>query len=479
MTTTGGLVGRLAAPGAASSATAGAAAGLVGGAVFGVAMASLGTLRTVASIVRTDSATVGFVVHMAIAAIIGSGFGVLVFRQRGQASEMLFWGLLYGAFWWFLGALTLLPLLTAQPVAWDLSSAQALLPSLIGHLYYGATTALVFVALRRDRGTKLRPRPGSAVRGVFAGLIVAAALYLVIDRMAGVRSGWIFVGGAAAGLGYPVLFSDRREGAGPALIRGTAYGFLWWILAAVTVPPLLRGATLNWSQAAVMASMDRLPGYLLLGGGIGLVFTGLGGVSRWLFVDDVRRLEPDSPGSRGLHALGYGALAGLVGGSVFTVVMVLVGELPTVAHLVGAQGAGAGLVVHLLIAQIIGVSYAMLFRRRSFDVASGVGWGVCYGFFWWTLGDLSLLPLLAGATLQWNATGIAAAFPSLVGHLGYGAAVGVVYFWLEARTNPWWITRSEVEGLRATSNREQTLGSAPALWGLIVLIALTIPVFVV
>lgn len=478
MTITGVVLRRAAGPSAAAAAAAGAAAGLIGGAVFGVAMARLGTLPTIASIVHTDSATVGFVVHMTIAAIIGAGFGVWVFRQRSQASEMLFWGLLYGALWWFLGALTLLPLLTGHPVAWDLSSAQALLPSLIGHLYYGATTALVFVALRRDQGTGYRPRPGPAVRGLVAGLLVAAALYLLVDRMAGVRSGWIFVGGAAAGLGYPVLFTDRREGAGPALIRGTAYGFLCWIIAAVTVAPLLRGAALNWSKTAVMASLDHLPDYLLLGGGIGLVFTALGGLSRWLFIDDVRSLQPDSPGSRGLRALGYGALAGVVGGAIFTVVMVLVGELPTVATVMGARGAAAGLVVHLLIAQIIGISYAMLFRRRSFDVASGLGWGVCYGFCWWVLGGLTLLPLLAGGTVQWNAVGLAAAFPSLVGHLGYGAAVGVVYFWLETRANPWWITRSQAEALRATAHREQTLGSAPALWGLIILIAVTIPVFV-
>jgi len=87
MTTTGGLVRRVAAPGAASSAGAGAAAGLVGGAVFGVEMASLGTLPTVASVVRTDSATVGFVVHMAIAGIIGSGFGVLVFASAARPAK--------------------------------------------------------------------------------------------------------------------------------------------------------------------------------------------------------------------------------------------------------------------------------------------------------------------------------------------------------------------------------------------------------
>ena len=54
--------------------------------------------------------------------------------------------------------------------------------------------------------------------------------------------------------------------------------------------------------------------------------------------------------------------------------------------------------MHLLIAQLIGVSYAVLFRRRSFDLPPGIGWGVSYGFLWWALGELTLFPVLTGAT---------------------------------------------------------------------------------
>ena len=199
---------------------------------------------------------------------------------------------------------------------------------------------------------------------------------------------------------------------------------------------------------------------------------------RWLFVDDVRTRTVESPGGRGLRATGYGALAGVLGGLVFTVVMVLVNELPTVAGLVGARSPAVGLIVHLVIAQLIGVSYAVLFRRRSFDLASGIGWGVSYGFLWWVLGDLTLLPVLTGASPHWSAAGIAAGYPSLVGHLGYGAALGAVYYRLEARTNPWWFRRSTAEAERVAAQRDQVLGSAPALWALIVMLAVTIPALV-
>jgi len=56
--------------------------------------------------------------------------------------------------------------------------------------------------------------------------------------------------------------------------------------------------------------------------------------------------------------------------------------------------------------------------------------------------------------------------------------LGTLYYRLEARANPWWVTRSELEAQHVASRRDQALGSAPALWGLTVLIALTIPVLV-
>lgn len=459
-------------------AALGAVAGVAGGLVFGAAMASYGQLPTVASIIRTESPTVGFVVHMVIAAVIGAGFVLLVANQRSRTGETMFWGLIYGAFWWFLGPQTLLPLLLGNPVAWDLPSAQALLPSLIGHLFYGATTALVFVALRRGGARWHLPRGGPLLRGISAGLLTTTALYLGVDLMVGVALGWLFLIGALAGLGYPLLFTADREGTGPALIRGTLYGFLWWVVAGLTLPPLLRGAALDWSQEAARLAVDRLPAYLLLGAGIALAFSWLGALARSLFVDDVREFRPEAPGGRGLQALGYGVSAGLAGGLVFTGVMVLVGALPTIARIAGMQGAAAGLVVHLVIAQFIGVSYAVFFRRRSFDLASGIGWGMSYGFLWWVLGGLTLLPILTGAVPQWSAAGVAAAFPSLVGHLGYGAVLGAVYYLLESRENPWWISRTDAEAQRVAEQREQTLGSAPAMWGLTVLIAVTIPLLI-
>ncbi|MGP4052829.1 DUF6789 family protein [Streptomyces sp. 2A115] len=441
----------------------GALAGLAGGLVFGAVMVQIGFLPTVAAIVRTDSPVVGFAVHLLIAAIIGSIFGVLVARQR----ELLFWGLAYGVLWWFLGPLTLLPILLGEPVAWDVATAQDLIPSLLGHLAYGAATATGLALLsRKERQLK----PGLLVRASAAGLLAAAVLGL----------GWNgLIVGTLVGASYAMIFGDAREGSGPSLIRGAAFGFVWWVLAAVTVWPLLDGRGLEWSPAAVRTAVADLPGYVLLGAGAALLICWLGGLSRAVFSDDVRHaLEGRLVVGGRVISVWHGVIAGLAGGVIFTGVMVAVGFLPAVASLVGSDSAVVGLVIHLLISQVIGVTYAVFFRRRSFDPASGIGWGVSYGFLWWVLGNLTLLPVLLGAAPQWSATALAVSFPSLVGHLAYGAVLGLVYQRLEERVSPWHLTRSEATAARAAARHEQTLSAAPALWSLITCVALLIPILV-
>lgn len=456
-------------------AICGALAGLVGGLVFGQVMAVIGYLPTVAAIVRTDSPVVGFAVHLLIAAIIGSVFGVLVARQR----ELLFWGLAYGVLWWFLGPLTLLPLLLGRPVAWDAATAQALIPSLLGHLAYGAVTAAVLAVLSRK---ERRLRPGLLLRAAAAGLFTGAVLGLGSNGLSAeavLGLGWNgLIVGALVGASYAVVFGDPREGAGPALIRGAAFGFVWWVLAAVTLSPLLDGRGLQWTSAAVRTAVAALPAHVLLGAGTALLTSLLGVLSRAVFSDDVRlTLEGRLAGGR-VISIWHGVIAGLAGGAIFTGVMVAVGFLPVVASLVGSESAVAGLVIHLLISQAVGVTYAVLFRRRSFDPASGIGWGVSYGFVWWVLGNLTLLPVLLGAEPRWSAAALALSFPSLIGHLAYGAVLGLVYQRLEERVAPWHLTRSEATAARAAARHEQTLSAAPALWSLITCVALLIPILV-
>ena len=219
------------------------------------------------------------------------------------------------------------------------------------------------------------------------------------------------------------------------------------------------------------------PGYLLiLGAFMAFVYHMLTGFHRALFSDDVSGRSDEGVGTRGLRAIGRGTVAGLAGGIVFTFVMVQIGFLGTVAGLIGRESPIVGFLVHLMIAMFIGVAYGVLFIRRSNDAGSALGWGMSYGVLWWLLGPLTLLPVFLGGSPQWTVSAAIDSYPALVGHLAYGAFLGSTFYSLESRHNPWWIVRSEAEAAQAARAETQLLSTAPGLWALTVLIALTIPV---
>jgi hypothetical protein len=153
-----------------------------------------------------------------------------------------------------------------------------------------------------------------------------------------------------------------------------------------------------------------------------------------------------------------------------------IGALTRVADLVGFTSPVAGFFVHISIAFIVGSTYGLLFRKQSYDIGSGLGWGASYGFIWWNIGPLTLMPAFLGTTPVWSAETAASVFPNLVGHLVYGAGVGVTFYLLESRYSPWWVPRRQAETDRVERRKQQVLTSAPAIWTLVVVIALTLPV---
>ncbi|MGQ0550068.1 MAG: hypothetical protein ACT4PY_10430 [Armatimonadota bacterium] len=449
----------------------GALAGLIGGVISGAALSRIGALPATASLVRADSVLVDFLMHVTVAAVLGAGFGVLMRYQRSGGGEALFWGLTYGALWWFLGPLTLMPLLTGGFLAWDVHSAQEAFASLLGHLIYGVSTGLALAAIRRTRHSEYGVTPGALARGALAGLIGTWLLGRLVDA-----SPVTMPLGLSAGVIFALFYPRPLEGVGPGLVRGTTYGFVVWVGGALTLLPLIEGRGLIWSLEQARVAFAMLPGYLLLGAAVAVAYQWLDGLVRLLFADIRMGRDQEGLGIEGLRALARGALAGLAGGLLFSAVMLRIGFLPTVARLIGSNSATTGLVVNLGIALVIGAAYGVLFRRQSYDLSSGLGWGVAYGFFWWILGPLTLMPLLLGASPMWTATAAAGLFANLIGHLAYGAGLGVVFHLLEARQNPWWIPRSHAEAARVAHRKEQLLTSAPALWTLVVVMALVLPI---
>ncbi len=168
---------------------------IAGGILFSAVMLSTGSLPRVAHLVGGTSIALGFVVHMVISAIIGATYGVMFQYEAPNVAASLAWGLVYGAIWWFLGPLTLFPILLGGSFVWTSAVAGLQLPSLIGHLLYGAATALAFLALKRRHAAWLSQNPRFATRAMRRRRSVGTAAPAV----------WLFFVGLVVTL--PVLLS--------------------------------------------------------------------------------------------------------------------------------------------------------------------------------------------------------------------------------------------------------------------------------
>jgi uncharacterized membrane protein YagU involved in acid resistance len=464
-----GVAGR---PSAARAVAAGAPAGVVGGLGFGAAMAQLGVLPTVASLVGLGSPRAGFAVHLAISAVVGAGFGLMVRRQRCGPGELMFLGAAYGVLWWCIGPLTLLPLALGQGPAWELAAAQGAFPSLIGHLMFGLGTALAFVVLHGTDEAGRTRRPASAgtlLRGALAGGLAAVLLQAVLHG----RGPAVAVG-AAVGLAQAALAPRSDQGIGAALVRGQGYGFVAWVVGELTVLPMLADAGLRWSLVEARGSFPSLPSWLVLGALAAAGTTVLDRLAPLLSSEHLRAYHGATAGSGVLAAAVRGAVAGLLGGAVISQLM-LRGAVPVVAErLTGSNGPLAGIAVNLAIGVAIGVSYGLLFRRLGQDVTCALGWGLSYGFLWWILGPLTLLPALLGGDPEWTAAAAGGALSALAGHLVYGACLGVTFHLLEAPFGVPWLARTRVEALRALRRREELLAATPALSALLLAMLVTV-----
>ncbi|MCJ1676960.1 hypothetical protein MTF65_06295 [Streptomyces sp. APSN-46.1] len=133
----------------------GAAAGLVGGVGMGIWMSvsrpmmDTAMITMVAGLLGTTNAFAGWLIHLSIALFAGITFGVLFgqFAQRLAPAVVL--GLVYGAVWWTVGALWIMPANMGMPVfEWNDVSAS----SLGAHLVFGLLAGITFAAIARMAG---------------------------------------------------------------------------------------------------------------------------------------------------------------------------------------------------------------------------------------------------------------------------------------------------------------------------------------
>jgi len=140
---------------------------------------------------------------------------------------------------------------------------------------------------------------------------------------------------------------------------------------------------------------------------------------------------------------GASVVAGLIAGVVFGLMMQMMTAptpgggrmvvLAMVGQIVGTPNIGVGWLYHLFNSAVIGGIFGWLLGARAHDYASGFGWGAAYGFAWWILGGLILMPVFLGmpafAPLTMPEMRMVAV-GSLVGHLVYGLILGAAFVWL-------------------------------------------------
>jgi uncharacterized membrane protein YagU involved in acid resistance len=127
----------------------GALAGLVGGIVSIPVMYATGILPQIAGLDTSFGGIRGPLIHLAVSTGIGMTYGLLFRDEAPSIGLGVPWGFLFGMIWWYVGPLTLLPLMLTGVYDWRASAAAALFPSLLGHLIYGGATAFTFLLLER------------------------------------------------------------------------------------------------------------------------------------------------------------------------------------------------------------------------------------------------------------------------------------------------------------------------------------------
>jgi len=135
-----------------------------------------------------------------------------------------------------------------------------------------------------------------------------------------------------------------------------------------------------------------------------------------------------------------GIIAGLIAGVVMGIMMTVMqaptpegGSIPMmamVAMVVKSKSLVVGWLYHLFNSAVIGALFGWFLGSRVTNYGNASGWGAAYGFIWWLLGGLILMPLFLGmpafAPLQMPMMR-GTAMASLIGHLIFGVILGVLF----------------------------------------------------
>jgi len=266
------------------------------------------------------------------------------------------------------------------------------------------------------------------------------------------------------GVTFGLLFQRDIRGYGSCMGWGLGFGIFWWFLGPLTLLPLAAGLPLDWSAEQGSAVFGSLVGHILYGLILGVAYATIDKIWVRLFIQsDPLNREIEGPGLHVLRSLGWGAVAGLVGGLASMPVMIVTGVLPKVAGVDSTLIGFRGVFIHLSVSAVIGVTYGLLFRDETSTPGHAIAWGWLFGLIWWYLGPMTLMPLLLTGVCDWSTNAASALLPSLLGHLIYGAVTALIFFLFDRR-----YTRSLLLNPRTSARELRRLRPletpAPALW---------------
>ena len=432
---------------------------------------------------------------LAVGGLFGLAFGVFFARRATSAGAGLIWGLASALLMWLVFPAGLRPLFAASVHSMAaLSDARDEFPLLVGYLVcLGMPVGLVLGIRGSLRSTAINFE-FNWTRAIVAGGLAGLLGGFIFDRwmsageffplLAGLselpsRASSIalqFVIAVLMGVIFGLLFQRDVRSYGSCMGWGVGYATLWWFLGPMTVLPLLSRTSVDWSSESGSAMFGALVGHILYGLILGVSYATLDKIwVRLLIQSDPLNREAHGPGLRVLQSLGWGAFAGFAGGIVSSPIMLKTGVLTKVAGLDTSFTNWHGLLVHLLVSSLIGMTFGLLFRNESSNLGAGVAWGWLFGLMWWYLGPMTILPLMLTGVCDWSTEAASALFPSLMGHLIFGAVTAFVFLLLERRYTRWLLLDPRIA--MREQRRVRPVGTpAPALWFLVLGLGVLLPI---
>jgi hypothetical protein len=414
-------------------------------------------------------------------ALFGAIFGCFFARRATSLGAGLIWGIAAALLLWIVVPAGIVPLCHQEHSMAMMSHARSSFPQLVAYLVCLGMPVGVALGTWGEFHSRTKPTKFSwghaiaagGLAGTLAGFVfqwVSSGNYLPLlagYKGLGSRNATMalhFTVALIIGTAFGLLFQRDVRGYGSSMTWGLGYGIFWWFLGPLTLVPLIAGSPLDWSAERGASLFGSLVAHILYGLILGATYAAFDRLWLRLFVySDPLNREPEGPVLRIIRSLEWGGIAGLVGGVVSSPLLLATGVLPKIAGL-GTNFTGLrGLLIHLLISALIGMSYGLLFRGEAPNFGLGVAWGWLFGLIWWYLGPLTLLPRLLKRVIDWRMGEVSALLPLLPGHLIYGATTAFVFLLFERRFTRWLLL--DPRQAAREQRRVRPVGTpAPAVW---------------